>query len=159
MSTATGEGEAVVQPPKISGPWDLERIHEHLDDAAIPIRLSCNRRSGFPLVASHWFVRKDESIWCAVQGASAVARALTRDPRCGFEVSGDQPPYFGVRGSAQVTVHGDLGGDTLRELLARYHGNLRSRFAQWLMGRADTEVALELRPVAYYSWDYRSRMS
>ena len=156
MSTPTEEPAEI---PRLSGPWDLARIHKHLDDTVIPIRLSCNRRSGFPLVASHWFMRKDDSIWCAVQEGSAVARALRRDARCGFEVSGDQPPYFGVRGSALVNLHENLGGDALRELLARYHGNLRSRFAQWLMGRAETEVAIELRPTAYYSWDYRARMS
>ena len=157
MSAAARDTTA--QSPKLSGPWDLERIYKHLDTTVIPVRLSCNRRSGFPLVASHWFVRKDDSIWCAVQRASAVARALKHDPRCGFEVSGDEPPYFGVRGSALATLHESQGGDTLQALLARYHGNPRSRFAQWLMGRAHSEVAIELRPVTYYAWDYRSRMS
>ena len=144
---------------ELKGPFDHDAVGQYLAQARIPIRLSCNRLSGFPLVASHWVMWHEDSLWCAVQQSSAIARALRRDNRCGFEISGDSPPYFGVRGSATASLHSDRGPEVLAQLIDRYLSSRESSLANWLLRRAATEVAIELRPRTLFSWDYRDRMA
>lgn len=143
---------------QINGPWSREEVATYLDETVIPMRLACNREDGFPLVASHWFVRKGDVLWCAVHGGSVMARRLASDPSCGFEVSGDLPPYYGVRGRAQAQLIGSSGSTILGELIDRYLGRRDSTLAQWLLGRAEGELAVRLEPLKLFTWDYRERM-
>lgn len=144
---------------QLKGPFDREAIDRFLGEACIPVRLSCNRASGFPLVASHWFIWEGGSLWCAVQEDSAVANLIARDGRCGFEVSRDLPPYFGLRGCGEATLQKDKGEETLRLLIDRYLGDETTPLKTWLLARAATETAVELKPETLFSWDYRARMT
>ena len=93
-------------PTLRSGPWSLDDVQHFLEQTAIPIRLASNGR-GFPLVQSQWFLYEDGALWCCAQADSVLAKRLTRDPRCAFEVSGDLPPYRGVRGTGHASQHAD----------------------------------------------------
>ncbi len=143
---------------KLRGPWSRDQVAAFLDEAGVPIRLACNTESGFPVVASLWFVHLEGSLWCATQHEAAIARLIARDPRCAFEVAGDAPPYRGVRGRGLATLHPGRGAEVLRLLVDRYVEDEASPFARWLLGRADREVAIQLEPQRLYTWDYRERM-
>jgi nitroimidazol reductase NimA-like FMN-containing flavoprotein (pyridoxamine 5'-phosphate oxidase superfamily) len=143
---------------RISGPFDREQIAELLDASVIPLRLACVAPSGWPLVVSLWFARRGEELVCATQRSSSLVRALEREPRCAFEVAGEDPPYRGVRGRARVTIEPDEDLMTLSELLTRYLGGTDGAFAQRLLGRTTPEVVLRLDPVEVSSWDYARRM-
>jgi hypothetical protein len=84
--------------------------------------------------------------------------ALRETPKCGFEVAGNGPPYFGIRGQADVTIDRRRGASLLDELLHRYDIRSDSRLARWLVSRAADEYAVALRPQWITAWDYRSRM-
>jgi hypothetical protein len=145
-------------PPRVVGPWPLERIEQFFTAQAIPLRLGCRTASGWPLVASHWYLYRDGALWCATQAGASIVRHLRADSRCAFEVATNGAPYRGVRGQARAHVVPDAGGAVLRDLIHRYLGGEESDFARWLLSRTADEVAIRLDPVRLRSWDFTRRM-
>ncbi len=140
------------------GPWDRSQIEAFLDQAVIPIRIASAGRTS-PLVQSLWFLRDDDSLWCCTQREAVLTRRLTRDPQCGFEVSGDLPPYRGVRGSARAEIDPERAADVLPLLIERYLGDAPSSLADWLLSRLDREVAIRLNSMRVTTFDFTTRMT
>jgi len=143
----------------LTGPWSREQIADFLDQQAIPLRLGCHTSSGWPVVASHWFVYRDGALWCATQARAKIVRYLGDDPRCAFELATNGVPYRGVRGQGRAHIDPERGPDVLRALIARYLGGDESEFAQWLLARARDEVAIRIEPTRLRSWDFGRRMT
>jgi nitroimidazol reductase NimA-like FMN-containing flavoprotein (pyridoxamine 5'-phosphate oxidase superfamily) len=142
----------------VSGPWDTSQIEEFLSDTVIPLRIASAGRTS-PLVQSLWFRYDKDSLWCCTQRDALLTRRLTSDPRCGFEVSGDQPPYRGVRGTARAEIMADRAADMLPRLIDRYLGDEPSPLADWLLSRLDREVAIRLHELRVTTFDFTPRMS
>ena len=140
-----------------SGPWAAAAIADFLDRARIPIRLATSGRH-FPVVQSLWFLHEGGALWCCTQADSVLAARIAADPRVGFEVSSDQPPYRGVRGTGHATLLADEAARILPRLLDRYVESPGSPLGDWLLSRLDTEVAVRLDGLMVTSWDYSSRM-
>ena len=132
---------------------------EVLSEQRIPIRLAVVRSNGVPLIASLWFLWHGDRIWCAMHESAALAKILHRNQDCGFELSPNAPPYFGIRGGARAHLHRNLGEETLVNLIDHYLPSRRNSLAEWLLSRADGELAVELEVTSTFSWDYRSRMA
>ena len=139
-----------------SGPWDTSQITSFLEDTVIPIRLASAGRTS-PLVQSLWFLYAEESLWCCTQREAVLTRRLTSDPRCGFEVSGDLPPYRGVRGSAKAEILPERAVDVLPRLIQRY--DAPASLSDWLLSRLDREVAIRLHSLRVTTFDFTQRMS
>jgi len=144
---------------KHSGPWSLEEIHRYLESSVLPIRLGCRSASGHPVVLSLWYVWREGALWCATSATARVVSMLEADPRCGFEVAGDEPPYRGVRGQAMASVDRNRGDEMLELLVDRYLGTRDTAFARWLLERSTPEVAIRIRPSRLTSWDFTGRMA
>ncbi len=143
----------------ISGPWDHDQVTAWLDGAHIPVRLGVLGDRGQPLVVSLWFLHQGGELWCATGADADVVRHLRRDPRVGFEIGPDVPPYRGVRGSARVEIVAERGLETLDRLLDRYLDERNAELAAWLRADADDEVALRLTDLRTSSWDFSARMA
>lgn len=143
---------------KVTGPWTLEQIHAHLEATVVPLRVAHATRAGHPQVLSLWFVHRDGALWCATSQRARIVANLEREPRCGFEVAGDAPPYRGVRGSGVATIDRSRGAEILGALVDRYLGTRETPFAQWLLSRVASEVAIRVEPQSITSWDFRARM-
>lgn len=159
---------------RIKGRWTAAGVADFLADTRVPLRLACNTASGFPLLASLWFVAEETDgetdretdretdggleLWCATQRDAHVASRLREDGRCAFEVSTEQPPYRGVRGSAVATLHDERGEEVLRRLLERYVGGSDAKIGRLLLERVETETALRIVPERLVSWDFTERM-
>ena len=141
-----------------SGPWDAAAISTFLADTVIPIRIASAGRTA-PLVQSLWFLYAEESLWCCTQSDALLARRLAADPRCGFEVSGDSPPYRGVRGHGRAEVLASRATDVLPALIDRYLGETDEPLAEWLLSRLDSEVAVRIHTLTVTSFDYSPRMA
>jgi hypothetical protein len=143
----------------LAGPWGWDEALRFLDGAVIPVRIGAIAGDGAPRVTSVWFAVAEDEIRCAVRPDSRLARWVAARPRVGFEVAGERPPYFGLRGAATAVVDPGLGAAALDAVIDRYLGPADVRLAAWLRSRAGSEVALRLRVTEAESWDYRGRMS
>ena len=140
-----------------SGPWTADAIATFLDASVIPIRLATSGMH-FPLVQSLWFLHEANALWCCTQAESVLALRLRAEGPCGFEVSGDDPPYRGVRGTGYATLDESSAATMLPRLIARYVGTGQSPLADWLLSRIESEVAVRIDGLTVTSWDYSARM-
>ncbi|MFK7732844.1 MAG: pyridoxamine 5'-phosphate oxidase family protein [Pseudomonadales bacterium] len=145
-------------PVELSGPWSQATTDTFLDECTLPLRLSCIASDGFPRVASMWFRFDAGHLLCVTHQNSKVAKILKQNNRVGFEVSPNEPPYYGVRGQGLVSIEKLGDSPLLEDLLARYVGDTSSSFAQWLLGRKEEELILSIKPQRLFTWDYRERM-
>ena len=144
---------------KITGKWNRKKAEKYLDNTAYPLRLSIINSDGFPTVVSLWYTYKEGHLCCAVQKDSIVAKILTKNNKCGFEIGSNKPPYMGIRGQGSAVLVPDKGEETLSILIDKYLDNNNSELSEWLIRRADNEVAIYIKPKCIYSWDYSHRMN
>ncbi len=141
-----------------SGPWTESEVREFLAASCIPMRLAANTASGFPVILSLWFLPDGDDLLAAVHQEARIAERLRDDPRCAFEIAPNEPPYRGVRGQATASLEPEGASALLGNLLDRYLGSRDSSLARFLLGRADEELVVRLRPSLIASWDYAARM-
>lgn len=144
--------------PVCKGPWTISEVATFLQSARMPLRIACMGSDAYPRVVSVWFEYEDGKLFCASHRDAALIRLLRKCARVGFEVSANEPPYYGVRGQADAQISDTGGGELLQQLIARYLGDTNADLSSWLLSRSDEELLIELTPVRYFSWDYRDRM-
>jgi hypothetical protein len=142
---------------KLMGVWSANEAINYLEQAIIPVRLAVQNKRG-PLALSLWFVPIEGLLWCATSGGARLIDYLKANPRCGFEVAADQPPYRGVRGQGVATLHPKEGASILIRLLDRYGIAPESALARKLLLRSDQEIAIAIEPATITSWDFTMRM-
>jgi hypothetical protein len=137
---------------------DLTQMEDYLNSVRIPIRLACTTISGWPMAVSLWYQYQSGRLLCATQKSARVVSYLENNPRCAFEIAEDRPPYCGVRGQAIASIDETIGGEVLNLLLERYLGSTNNSLARNLLAKLDEEVAIVLKPVNVFTWDFSSRM-
>ncbi len=142
------------KPEQILTPQEEAYLHA----VTLPVRLACTSPAGWPVVLSLWYLYQDGELYCATQSDAQVVSYLEQNPQCAFEIAGDLPPYCGIRGQATAQIDAEQGPDVLRRLLTRYLGGTESSLAQKLLAQVETEVALRLRPINSYAWNFSNRM-
>jgi hypothetical protein len=129
-----------------------------LHQALIPVRLSAISPSGWPTVVSLWFIYEDGVLKCASKPSARITELLRENPKCGFEIAGETPPYHGVRGQGLATLDHKSGPTLLPRLIDRYIGPNITPFRRWLLIGQAEEVGIIILPIRLMSWDYRKRM-
>ncbi len=137
---------------------DLTQMEGYLQATKIPLRLACTTESGWPMAVSLWYQYQSGRLFCATQKSARVVTYLQANPRCAFEIAGDLPPYCGVRGQAIATIDETIGVEILEQLLDRYLGGTDNALARRLLAKRADEVAVVLKPVNVYTWDFSARM-
>ncbi len=145
-------------PFPLTGPWTHSDVSAFLDDAVVPIRVSCHTPSGGLWMLSLWYRYQDEQLWCATGANADIVRFLHADPHVAFEISVNEPPYRGVRGQGTVTIESDPEKTVLRALIERYLGGTGSTLADRLLSADREEVSLRIEPTTVATWDYSDRM-
>ena len=136
----------------------LNQFEDFLTTIRIPLRLACTTKSGWPIALSLWFQYQDGQLFCATQKSARVVAYLQNNSRCAFEIAEDRPPYCGVRGQAIATLDEQIGVEVLEQLLVRYLGDTTTGLARTLLANSADEVAIVLKPVNVFTWDFSSRM-
>lgn len=139
--------------------WNDADIQRFLDSTAVPMRIACNTPAGYPQIVSIWYLYHERRLLGVTHQGSHLMRLIRRDPRVGFEIAVNEPPYCGIRGSGEIEWGKAGTKETLERLVQRYLGDAGSPLARWLLSRADEEMLLTLHPATISSWDYRSRMA
>jgi len=145
-------------PTSHKGPWSPADIDQFLTDTHFPVRLACIAGDGYPRVVSVWFMYRQGQLFCASHRSSQLVALLRANPRVGFEIGPNEPPYCGVRGQGDAQLDSDGGAGMLEQLLDRYLGGADSALAQWLLSRREEEMLITITPRRWFSWDYRQRM-
>lgn len=145
--------------PTWTGAWSDAEAETYLRDATVPIRLACRTPPGGLWMLSLWYVYRDGSFHCATRADADIVRYLEADPEIAFEVSENEPPYRGVRGSGTVSIAPDEDKTLLAELLTRYLGGTDNRTARRLLGGDREEVRIDIDPGRLYTWDFTKQMS
>ncbi len=133
-------------------------INKFLGRALIPIRIGCLSRTGWPKVVSLWYVYAQGKFFCATQKNAKVVEYLKANPKCGFEVAGDLPPYRGVRGRGEAQLDDERGPEILQSLMTKYLQDQNSELAKFLLNRSHSETAIVIEPKSMFSYDYSGRM-
>ena len=67
--------------------------------------------------------------------------------------------YWGqAMGQGIAEIDSAQGKDVLERLLERYVGDTSNPLAQDLLSRSDAKVAIVIRPVNLFTWDFTERM-
>ncbi|MDQ3835524.1 MAG: hypothetical protein M3270_01135 [Thermoproteota archaeon] len=98
-------------------------------------------------------------IFCATQKDALILKFLSNYSKCGFEVAGYLHPYRGVRGWGHARLNETRGSEILHMLIKKYLGDKRSNLADFLLRRAENEVAIEIKPLSMFHYDYSNRMN
>jgi hypothetical protein len=133
-------------------------VNEYLMKSLIPIRIACLNTRGYPITMSMWYVYLQERIYCATKKNSKIIAFLSKNPKCGFEVATDLPPYRGVRGWGSARLDEVMGGEILDILIRKYLRDQESTLANFLRKRNKNEIAIEIVPASIFSYDYTDRM-
>ena len=139
--------------------WSASQATDFLESFDGPLRIAVTTDSGFPLICSLWYQFRDGQILCATQKQAVITRHLERDGRCAFELSTNDPPYYGLRGRGLATVTPLGAAELLEQVSSRFLGDEETPFKQWLRRRSADEVCIKIEPSWVTSWDYRKRMA
>ena len=137
---------------------DKQNLEILIPKEKIPIRISFMKSNGFPTVVSLWYTHENGRIYCAVQKTAKVISYIQKNPKCGFEIAGDMPPYKGLRGEGTVNIIHDKGKEVLETLIEKYLGTKESTLSRFLRDNSKNEVAIEIIPQKIHSYDYSQRM-
>lgn len=141
-----------------AGRLDRDRVEAFLQTSRYPVRLGCLGGDGYPRVVSVWYLYRNGQLYCATHRSARLISYLRDAQRVGFEVAPNEPPYYGVRGTADVRIT-QLGDDPVfDQLIEKYLGDAHSTLARWLLSRRSDEMLLAITPRTLSSWDYRERM-
>ena len=145
--------------PEFRGAWAKPEVTAFLEATTIPIRLATHRPDGSLWLVTLWYRSRDGTLECATGASSALVGFLRHDPAVAFEVSTNDIPYRGVRGTGTAELAPDTDKAVLRALLERYLGGTDSDLAAWLLDDDREEIRIRIEPHEFYSWDYSERMA
>ncbi len=141
-----------------TGAWSRVERERFLTESTIPMRLACQKPGGTLWMLSLWYRYESGRFYCATERSADVVRFLRENPAVAFEVSTNEPPYRGVRGSGSTSIEPDPEKSLLRTLVNRYLGDTESSLARRLLADDRSEVTIEIDPDRLYSWDFSHRM-
>jgi len=133
-------------------------FYEIISNNKIPIRLACIKPDGMPTVVSLWYTKKGDRIFCATQKNAKIISYLQNNPKCGFEIAADHPPYKGIRAEGIAHIIQEKGPEILEILIAKYLGQKESTLSKFLKENSKNEVAIEIIPQKIFNYDYTKRM-
>ncbi|TYT62813.1 pyridoxamine 5'-phosphate oxidase family protein [Natrialba swarupiae] len=141
------------------GPWTGDDVETFLQDVRVPIRLATRKPDGSLWIVPLWYRYRDGCFECATGANAHLVEFLRANSDVGFDVSTNEIPYRGVRGSGTATLTADEDSTVLRELIDRYLDGTDSALAERLLDDDREEVRILIEPNRIYSWDYTERMS
>ncbi|MCY3411591.1 MAG: pyridoxamine 5'-phosphate oxidase family protein [Candidatus Heimdallarchaeota archaeon] len=144
----------------LNQPMFTPSMKDFLKEINIPIRLSCLLPSGYPIVLSLWFIYepRDDTLICASSEGSKLISYLRTNPKVGFEIASELPPYCGIRGYGTVTLHPDHELQLMKQLYMKYFTNQNSQLYRFLTSRPKQEIQIVIKPQKVFDWNFQKRM-
>jgi uncharacterized pyridoxamine 5'-phosphate oxidase family protein len=106
----------------------------------------------------YYFDSDSNKIYIPTHKNSKKVRNLSNNKIVSFCIDDPNPPYKGVRGKGEVSIHEEIDYNRLiaEKLLMRTLGSLENPTSIWLLGEIGkgNEVILEISPRYYSTWNY-----
>jgi len=134
------------------------QMDQTISDTKIPIRIAFVKHDGSPSIISLWYEQIGDKIYCATKRTAKIVTYFQNNPKCGFEIATDKPPYKGTRGTGHVKIIESQGPEILKILIKKYLGDKESTLSKYLNDNLQAEVALEISPQNIFNYDYSKRM-
>ncbi|MEF8772774.1 pyridoxamine 5'-phosphate oxidase family protein [Halodesulfurarchaeum sp.] len=141
-----------------TGAWTADEVTSFLQETTVPIRIATRRSDGSLWPVTVWYRYRDGVFECATQERADLVSILRNDQTVGIDVSTNDVPYSGIRGTGTATISRDGGRNALRDLVQRYLGGTDSSLAERLLTEDREEVLIRIDPDEIYSWDYSNQM-
>lgn len=141
-----------------TGVWSEDEVASFLQEVRIPIRIATRRSDDSLWPVTVWYRYRNGVFESATQAAADLVHILENDPVVGIDVSTNEAPYSGIRGTGTAVLSRDGGEEVLRDLVQRYLGGTDSSLARRLLSGDREEVLIRIDPDEIYSWDYTDRM-
>lgn len=142
-----------------TGAWTADEVTSFLQETTVPIRIATRRSDGSLWPVTVWYRYRDGVFECATQESADLVSILKKNKTVGIDVSTNDVPYSGVRGTGTATISRDGGRDVLSDLVQRYLGGTDSSLAERLLTEDREEVLIRIDPDEIYSWDYSDQMN
>lgn len=143
----------------VTGDWTPEQAEQFLDEQTIPVRLATRTPDGGLWMLSLWYRYREGRLECATGADAKIVRYLRDDPELTFEISTNQIPYRGVRGTGTASLAPDEDKAVLRSLIERYLGDTDGSLAQALLSPDREEIHIQIDVDRAYTWDFSDRMA
>jgi len=115
---------------------------------------------GYPMIQPTWFLYDKDSAkiyLCTSKTAKKVQNIIRNPDKVYFSIDDENLPYKGVKGRAVAIISEDIQKNLLimEKINMKYLGTLEHAIAKILMEniRKGTEVAIEITPKFFSSWD------
>jgi len=141
-----------------TGVWSEDEVASFLQEVRIPMRIATRRSDDSLWPVAIWYRYRNGVFEAATQTTADLVHILENDPNVGFDISTNEVPYRGIRGTGTAVLSNDGGQEVLRDLVHRYLGGTDSSLAQRLLSDDRQEVLIRIDPDVIYSWDYTDRM-
>jgi nitroimidazol reductase NimA-like FMN-containing flavoprotein (pyridoxamine 5'-phosphate oxidase superfamily) len=106
----------------------------------------------------YYFDSDSNKIYITTHKNSKKVRNLSNNKIVSFCIDDSNPPYKGVRGKGEVSIHEEIDYNRLiaEKLLMRSLGSLEHPTSKWLLGEIEkgNEIVLEISPRYYSTWNY-----
>ena len=135
-----------------------EEIRQFLENSKIPMRLAFNKEAQQPQICSLWYIYAEGALWAATHRNSFLLEQIKNDPLVSFEISTNDYPYKGVRGSGIAERYKQQAEHVLSSLIDKYLDDNNKELADWLMSRVQDEYAIRIKPDKISGWDFSFRM-
>ncbi len=87
-----------------------------------------------------------------------IVSYLQNNPKCGFKIAMDKPPYKGTRGTWHVKIIQNQEQEILKILMKKYLGSKESTLSRYLNNNSEAKIALEILPQNIFNYYYSKRM-
>lgn len=141
-----------------SGAWTEDEVKYFLQESTIPIRIATRRSDASLWPVTVWYRYRDGVFECATEASADLVTILRNNQTVGIDVSTNNIPYKGIRGTGTASISQEGAGDVLRDLVQRYLDGKDSSLAEHLLSDDRKEVLIQIDPDEIYSWDYSDRM-
>ena len=100
----------------------------------------------------YYFDSDSNKIYIPTHKNSKKVRNLSNNKIVSFCIDDPNPPYKGVRGKGEVSIHRFIA----EKLLMRSLGSLEHPTSKWLLGEIEkgNEIVVEISPRYYSTWNY-----
>lgn len=140
------------------GAWTAAEVADFLQEVTIPIRIATRRSDGSLWPVTVWYRYRDGVFECATHARADLVTIMRNEPAVGIDVSTNDVPYRGIRGTGTATITADGGQEVLDDLVHRYLGGTDTELAERLLSDEREEVVIRIDPDEIFSWDYSERM-